>query len=128
MLALTQLSSAHADAVREEREWKDTLQALDLSQSFISNHDVTNPALGAAAFDDSLHRALSHQLDRALLERVASEPMASHGRLAGVILAYLDGARQTLRDDARDDACLTIPRIVRVEGRKAILYLVICHD
>lgn len=97
-------------------------KSVFLADAMVKNRDEEQPLLGSAVFDAEKHRVLSNEIDPALLES------AKGFRQGSFFVSSVSLAGQALSFEERRGNCISLDRIVLVQGKQERLVVVACEE
>ena len=97
-------------------------KAVFLIDSMAKNRDEGQPLLGSALFDEDKRRVLQNEIDLALLGK------ASGFRKGRFFVSQVSVSGKNLFFEEGGDSCVSLDRIVSVDGRLENLVVVACED
>lgn len=101
--------------------------ALFLLDSMLKNRNAENALIGAALFDAEKHRVKSNEIDYEKLKSAAqieSDEFFVHD----ILLEWYNGMEERIFSDSGEAVnCIGVERVALVEGKKALVRLVLCE-
>ena len=129
LLLISSLMIVHLNSAKEQRLLnieRISLQrkAIFLADSIVKNRNEENGCLGSAFFDGERHRILSNEIDLGLLSKAV--PIEGENFfVAG--LSYSIGKSKTVLWEQSFGNCVSVDRIVLIEGKTGNVRVKVCE-